>query len=91
MTNPPTCKCCLEEPAITGEPAYLCATCYACAAGGVDPDEAEGLYLDGAYATPLEAFESLVITAVDAAINGDATLDGRRYVAGVGYPGPVAL
>ena len=41
-------------------------------AGGVDPDVAEGLYLDGVYASPLEAFESLVATAVDAAINGDA-------------------
>lgn len=71
-----SCSHCLESPAVTGTPAHLCAVCYAVAAGGVDPDVAEGLYLEGVYASPLEAFESLVATAVDAAINGDARLDG---------------
>ena len=75
-TNHTPCSHCLESPAVTEGPARLCAVCYAIAAGGVDPDVAEGLYLDGVYASPLEAFESLVATAVDAAINGDARLDG---------------
>lgn len=68
-----TCCHCCEEPALPGAHG-ACAVCYAIAAGGVDPDEAEGLYLDAQYATPLDAFEALVITRLDAAITGEARL-----------------
>lgn len=81
MTNPNRCLHCLEAEASHPVPAQLCDECYAAAAGGVDESEAERLYLDGVYDSPLTAFESLVATAVDAAINGERTLDGRAYAA----------
>lgn len=91
MTNPTHCVHCLEAEAVTGEPAHLCAECYAIAAGGVDPSDAERLAGEGVYSTPLDAFASLVASRVDAAINGDATLDGRPFVAGKGYAPAVTL
>lgn len=74
MTNPPTTCCICEAPAAL--PHCACPECLAIASSAVDPGEAAALVRLGVYMSDLDAFESLVITHLDAAMNGDVRLGG---------------
>ncbi len=73
MTNPLRCIIC-EEPAAL--PHCACPTCLAIAAGAVDPSDVAALVRGDVYPTEDAAFQALVITHLDAAVNGEARLGG---------------